>query len=110
MNEGTEIQGGNQRETAREHQGQRGRRCSMAEQTFPKGHGPWKTCATAEEKSKEGATKRNHYVLTAHATTPVPLPFLAALRALSITCSHNKVGGEVSDVKSNLVKGMVCFP
>lgn len=82
----------------------------MAEQAFPKGHSPWKTRATAEEKSKEGATKRNHYVLTAHATTPLPLPFLAAPKALSITCGHNKVGREVSDVKSSLAKGTVCFP
>lgn len=83
----------------------------MAEQTFPKGHSPWKTHARAEEKSKEGATNRNHYVLTANITTsPPPLLFLASLKALSVTCGHNKVGGDVSDVKSSRGKEVVCFP
>lgn len=82
----------------------------MAEHIFLKGQSPWKTHARAEEKSKEGATNRNHYVLTANTTTPPPLLFFASLKALSVICGRNKVGGEVSDVKSSLGKGVVCFP
>lgn len=74
-NVGTEIGGGNLRETAREYQGQRGRRCSTAEHIFPKTQSLWKAHAKAEEKSK-GAPKGTNMSWLANTATPPPLdPF-----------------------------------
>lgn len=76
-NEGTEIGGGNLRETAREYWGQRGWSCSTADHISPKAQSLWKAHAKAEEKSKAGASKATTISWLTNTATPSsldPLP------------------------------------